>query len=89
MQVTVSDKGQITLPQALRRQLGIEPGSQLEIDRLDDGTLLVRKLTRGADGLAGLLSRPGEAARTLSEMEQAVTEAASERAAVQRRARGA
>jgi len=84
MQVTVSDKGQITLPQALRRLLGIGPGSRLEIDRLDDGSLRVRKLSRGAEGLAGLLARPGETARSVEDMERGVAEAVAARIASRR-----
>lgn len=81
MQVTVSDKGQITLPQALRRQLGIVPGSRLEIDAAADGSLRVRPLTQGSAGLAGLLARPGEAARSVEEMNEAIAQAACGRAA--------
>jgi AbrB family looped-hinge helix DNA binding protein len=79
MQVVVSDKGQITLPQALRRQLGIEPGSRLEIDPMSDGSLRVRALTRGAGGLAGLLHRPGAPAMTLEAMDEGIAAAAAER----------
>ena len=80
MQVTVSDKGQITLPQTLRRQLGIVPGSRLEIDATADGSLRVRPLTQGSAGLAGLLARPGEPVRTVEEMNEAIARAACERA---------
>lgn len=80
MQVTVSDKGQITLPQALRQRLGIEPGNRLEIDPLADGTLRLRKLEVGSAGLAGLLAVPGERPRTLAEMEDGVAQAVAERA---------
>ena len=80
MQVTVSDKGQITLPQALRQRLGIVPGQRLELDTLDDGSLRVRKLEAGSAGLAGLLAVAGERARTLQEMEDGIAEAVAERA---------
>lgn len=79
MQVVVSDKGQITLPQALRRQLGIEPGSRLEVDAMSDGSLRVRALTRGAEGLAGLLHRPGVPAVTVEAMDEGIAAAAAER----------
>jgi AbrB family looped-hinge helix DNA binding protein len=80
MQVTVSDKGQVTLPQALRRRMGITPGARLEIDPLDDGSLRLRKLEVGSAALAGLLAVPGERPRTLQEMTQGITQAVSERA---------
>jgi len=80
MQVTVSDKGQITLPHGLRQQLGIAPGQRLEIDPQEDGSLRVRKLSVGSAGLAGLLAVPGERTRTLQEMEEGVAQAVTERA---------
>lgn len=85
MQVVVSDKGQITLPQALRRQMGIEPGSRLEIDSMSDGSLRVRALTRGAEGLAGLLHRPGRPAVSLEAMDEGIAAAVAERDARARR----
>jgi AbrB family looped-hinge helix DNA binding protein len=78
MQVSVSDKGQITLPQALRKQLGIEPGTVLQVDTLDDGSFRVRILTRGSQGLAGLLHRPGRATISQEAMDEAVASQVSE-----------
>jgi AbrB family looped-hinge helix DNA binding protein len=77
---TVSDKGQVTLPKPLRDQLGIRPGSRLEFLLRADGVLQVKVLAKGSAALAGLLARPGEAPRSLSEHEAAVTEAVRERA---------
>ena len=37
MKTTLSTKGQIVLPAELRKQDGIEPGQQFEIERLDRG----------------------------------------------------
>jgi AbrB family looped-hinge helix DNA binding protein len=79
MQVTVSDKGQITLPQALRKQLGIEPGSLLAIDPVGAGTVQLRVLTRGPQGLSGLLYRPGQPTVAIEAMEVAVAQAVTER----------
>lgn len=88
MQVVVSDKGQITLPQVLRRQLGIEPGSRLEIDPMGDGSLRVRALTRGAEGLAGLLYRPAQAAVSVEAMDEGIAAAVAEREARARQVLG-
>jgi AbrB family looped-hinge helix DNA binding protein len=35
--LTVDGKGRTTLPQAMRKQLGITPGVQLRIEQTDDG----------------------------------------------------
>ena len=70
---TVSEKGQVTLPKQLRTQLGIVPGTRLDFQIGKDGSLLVRVLSTGAAGLVGLLARPGEAVRSLDELDDAVT----------------
>jgi len=53
MIANVSNKGQITLPAAIRRQLGIAPLSQVEIITRDDEVVIrpVKRLTE----LAGIL----------------------------------
>lgn len=43
MKTVVSAEGQIVLPAEIRRQDGIEPGQELEIERIDRG---VYRLTR-------------------------------------------
>lgn len=42
MKTTVSEKGQITIPKALRDRLGIRPGQVLEV-REDRGQLIMTK----------------------------------------------
>lgn len=81
---TVSDKGQVTLPKPLRDGLGIVPGSRLEFRLGTDGVLLVKVLPKGSAALAGLLARPGEAARSLADHEAAITSAVLARAKVGR-----
>ncbi len=77
---TVTDKGQVTLPKAIRDRLGIRPGTRIDFEVQADDTLKGRVLTRGAAGLFGLIARKGEAARSLDEIDAGVTEAVVERA---------
>lgn len=42
MKAVVSERGQVTIPNALRTRLGIRPGSVLEFDA-DRGRLVARK----------------------------------------------
>ena len=77
---TVSEKGQVTLPKRLRAQLGIRPGSRLEFRVASDGSLEVHVLATGSAGLSGLLAKPGEPARSIADMEDAVTAVVLERA---------
>ena len=41
--VTVSEKGQVTIPKALRRSLGIEAGTQLSFEE-SDGRLVASRI---------------------------------------------
>lgn len=46
----VTSKGQVTIPQDVRRRLGIEPGSEVEFEVDDDVVRLVRRPSgNGAD----------------------------------------
>jgi len=79
MLVTVTDKGQLTVPKAIRDQFGIEPGSKLDFEPLPDGTLRVRVLSRGAAGLYGIVKKPGTRTRTVKEMDAGIAEAVRHR----------
>lgn len=39
----VTSKGQVTIPQDIRRRLGIEPGSEVDFEVDDDAVRLVRR----------------------------------------------
>jgi len=43
MKTTVSEKGQITIPKAVRDKLGIIPGTVLEVDSIDGKLVAVKK----------------------------------------------
>ncbi len=71
---TVSDKGQVTLPKALRDRLGIQPGTRLEFRVAPDGSMNVQVLATGSNVLFGLLAKPGEPVRSLDDMDAAITQ---------------
>ena len=79
MLATVTVKGQVTVPKAIRDQLKIEQGTQLDFKLNADGTFLVRPLKRSALSIVGLLKRPGQIAMTVGQMNQAVADAAVDR----------
>ena len=75
MQTTVTDKGQVTVPKAIRDKIGIVPGSRLDFSLMEDGSIKVRLLSRGSAGLFGLLRRPGQPALELEQMEDGIAAA--------------
>ena len=79
MLATVTDKGQITLPKAIRDRLGIKPGAKLDFELQPDGTLRVRLMARGSENLFGLLHRPGMSSHTVEEMDEGIAQVAAER----------
>ena len=79
MLATVTIKGQVTLPKAIRDELKIERGTQLDFQLNEDGSISVRALKRSALSIVGLLKRPGRVAVTVEQMNRAVVDAATER----------
>ena len=56
MTTTISSKGQIVLPAEIRQRDGIEPGQEFEIERIDRGEYLLKRMTRRRnEGLMKLL----------------------------------
>jgi len=41
MAATVTSKGQVTIPKAVRDLLGIKPGHQVDFRRMDDGQIVL------------------------------------------------
>jgi AbrB family looped-hinge helix DNA binding protein len=56
MKTIVSEKGQMTIPKAVRDSLGLVPGTELDV-REEGGALVARRLVRQdpLDALVGLL----------------------------------
>jgi antitoxin PrlF len=69
---TVTNKGQVTLPKAIRNPLAISAGTRIDFEVQLRNTLKARIPTRGAAGLFGLIARPKEAARSLHEMDSGI-----------------
>ena len=76
MQATITSKGQITLPKALREQLQLVSGDRVEF--IIDKSNAVRMLPRKASvtNLKGMLPKPNKPV-TLEEMEAAIAAAHS------------
>ncbi len=74
---TVSTKGQVVLPKAIRDKRRWKPGTRLVVEETKDGILLkavpLFAPTRPED-VFGMLHRPGDRARTIEEMNDAIAE---------------
>ena len=71
MEATVAERGQITLPKAVRDALGLSKGTVLKVE-LDGGRIILRKnvsealrRARGSFRLVGGLERTDDALRAL------------------------
>ena len=69
---TVTTKGQVTIPKEVREHLGVETGDRLSFVVQDDGTVLVKPITRHVRELDGLLRRPARRPVSISKMDEGI-----------------
>ncbi len=65
---TVTSKGQITIPAAVRASLGLRPGDRVEFVELPDGNFELIPATRSVQTLKGFFGPPPAPAVTIDEM---------------------
>ena len=72
MQTTLTSKGQMTLPNAVRTRLGLDAGDQLLVTIQDDNTIvLTRRASPSVTSLRGLSPMPSRAL-TVHEMDAGI-----------------
>lgn len=77
----VTAKGQITIPKHVREKLNLRPGDKVRFEIDDDGTARMRAINRSLDDIIGMLKPYCDGpAVTVEEMNDAIAEAAAERA---------
>jgi antitoxin PrlF len=69
---TLTTKGQVTIPKEVRRHLGVDTGDRLSFVVQEDGTVVVKPITRHVRELAGLLKRAGRQPVSINEMEEGI-----------------
>ncbi len=74
MLVTITAKGQITIPKAVRDTLKLNTGDRIEFVFGDDGRLFLLPVTRPVKTLKGMLPKPAQPA-SLEAMDEAITQA--------------
>lgn len=76
MVTTITSKGQVTLPAAARRQLGLKPGAKLEVLVTEDGRLEMIPLSESVQALKGMVPKPVKPL-SLEDMARAIAEGAT------------
>lgn len=77
MIATISSKGQVTFPKAIREQLKLEAGDKVEFTLTANGQILVVPKTASIKKLKGILPKPDKTV-SLDEMEAAIVKGATE-----------
>ena len=73
---TVTSKGQVTIPKAVRDELGLREGDRVAFRILEDGTVIVEPETVDLLDLKGIL-KPHKKGITIAEMDEAIRKAAA------------
>lgn len=76
MQATITSKGQVTLPKAIRDRFHLEPGDRIEFILERDDVLRVEPVTAPVTQLKGMLSKPAVPV-TLQDMDEAIARTAA------------
>ena len=69
---TLTSKGQLVIPKAIREHLGLGPGDKLDFILQDNGDVLIRPAVEDVRRLKGLLHRPGRSPVSAEAMNRAI-----------------
>jgi AbrB family looped-hinge helix DNA binding protein len=78
LSTTVTDTGQITLPDEIRQHLRLVSGSRVEFVIDEAGQVKIFPLNVAVETLSGILHRPGIRPASLEDMESVISEGANE-----------
>lgn len=71
-QATLTSKGQITIPKAVRDALKLDVGGKVEFLVLQDGDVLLHPVRKTVDDVFGRLHQPGRASVSVAEMDEGI-----------------
>jgi AbrB family looped-hinge helix DNA binding protein len=69
---TITNKGQVTIPKAVRQSLGLHPGDKLEFVVNRDGEVMCKPIIKKVDDVFGKLHKPGRKPVSVKAMDAAV-----------------
>jgi antitoxin PrlF len=79
VQARLTGKGQVTIPKIIRDYLHIDTGSKIDFVIDENGEVKIISLNIALESLSGILHRPGMKAVSLTDMEEAIAQGASDR----------
>ncbi len=78
LSTTVTETGQITLPEKIQQHLKLTSGSRVEFVIDEDGQVKIFPLNVAVETLSGILHRPDARPATLEDMDAAIIEGAND-----------
>jgi len=69
---TLTSKGQVTIPKAIRDSLGLKTGDKLEFGILKSNEAFIKVVTKKVDDVFGILHKPGKKPVSIEEMDVAI-----------------
>ncbi|MEW6077592.1 MAG: AbrB/MazE/SpoVT family DNA-binding domain-containing protein [Thermodesulfobacteriota bacterium] len=76
---TITNKGQITIPKAVRQSLGLHTGDKLEFIINAQGEVLCKPVIKRVDDVFGSLNMPGRKPVSVKAMDAAIKQKIKER----------
>lgn len=70
---TLTSKGQITIPAAVRAALGLHAGDRIEFVQTEDGAFTIVAVTNSVTALKGLVAKPARPV-SIADMNEAIAE---------------
>jgi AbrB family looped-hinge helix DNA binding protein len=77
MEATLTSKGQVTIPKAVRDALHLRTGDRLDFILEADGTVRILPITGSVKRLKGMLPKPARTL-TIEEMDDAIAQGATD-----------
>ncbi len=76
-EATVTSKGQITIPKAVRESLKLQAGDKVEFIIGEGGQVLITPVKMSVKEVYGILHRPGQSVVSIEEMDSVIKKRAS------------
>ena len=73
---TLTSKGQLVIPKAIREYMHLQPGDQLDFIIQDNGEVVIRPVVTDVHELKGILKKPGRKPVAVEAMQHAIRQRA-------------